>query len=124
MRASPASAGYRGISVNKLFLSAVVAGLCLSSMATAGDNENRKIDLVNQTHSKIIELYASAPGAKTWEENIIKGQTVDAGETMEVDLDDNTGNCKFDFKAVLAGGAEATLANFDVCVGEKLTITE
>lgn len=91
---------------------------------TAGDGKNRKIDLVNHTHSKIIELYASAPSTKAWEENIIKGQTVDAGETMEVDLDDDTGNCKFDFKAVLEGGAEATLASFDVCVGEKLTITE
>lgn len=96
----------------------------MSSLVTAGDGENRKIDLVNKTHSKIIELYASAPSTKAWEENIIKGQTVDPGETMEVDLDDESGNCKFDFKAVLAGGGEATLAGFDVCVGEKLTITE
>ncbi|MEO7064577.1 MAG: hypothetical protein ABI082_12505 [Dokdonella sp.] len=110
--------------MKKHLLSAVVAGLCLSSLATAGDGENRKIDLVNKTHSKIIELYASAPSTKAWEENIIKGQTVDPGETMEIDLDDESGNCKFDFKAVLAGGGEATLGGFDVCVGEKLTITE
>ncbi len=110
--------------MNKLFLSIVTAGMCLSSVAMAGDGENRKIDLVNHTHSKIIELYASAPSTKAWEENIIKEQTLAPGETMEIDLDDDTGNCKFDFKAVLEGGGEATIAGFDVCVGEKLTITE
>jgi hypothetical protein len=42
---------------------------------------------------------------------------------MEIDIDDGTGHCLYDFKAILTDGREATTRNVNVCTQESWTVT-
>jgi hypothetical protein len=82
---------------------------------------DRNVDVVNESSKAIKGFYASRTGLKSWEENIIKGDPIKSGETQPVDIDDGTGGCKFDFKAVFADGHEAVNENVDVCAISSVT---
>ena len=94
--------------------------LLLGSVAHAAD---RNVDIVNKTGRTMIHFYASKVGVDTWEEDILGNDKLDDGDTQPVDIDDGTGACKFDFKAVFAGGATLEKHNIDVCKISSYTYT-
>ena len=103
--------------------SALVSGVavicCLVSLpAVAAD---RNVDVINNTQKKITGFYASRTKLKSWQENIVKGDPIDPGETQPVDIDDGSGGCHFDFKAVFADGDEAINEDVDVCSVNSVT---
>lgn len=101
------------------FLCAVATGFLIVSLpALAAD---RNVDVVNKTGKPITGFYASRVNQKSWEENIVKGDPIKPGETQPVDVDDSSGACKFDFKAVFADGTEAVNENVDVCSVSSVT---
>jgi len=76
---------------------------------------NRKVDIVNQTGMTLAEFYASNTGTDDWEEDILGSDTLDNGDVFEIDVDDGTGACKFDFKAVFTDGSSHVRRAVDVC---------
>ena len=99
---------------------AAVAALCVGTgiPAFAAD---RNVDVINNSKKVIKAFYASRANLKSWEENIIEGDPIEAGETQPVDIDDGTGGCKFDFKAVFDDGQEVFNENVDVCEVTSVT---
>jgi len=106
-----------------MFRNTLVAGVAmfLVSASLPAFAADRNVDVVNNSSKAITGFYASRTGLKSWEENIIKGDPIKPGETQPVDIDDGSGGCKFDFKAVFAGGREAVNENVDVCATSSVT---
>lgn len=97
----------------------LVALLAMGSVsAMAAD---RRVNIVNQTGQTMVHFYASNSGSNSWEEDILGSDTLENGATQPVDIDDGTGACKFDFKAVFASGASLERKNIDVCTISSFT---
>ncbi len=86
-----------------------------SLIATAGYAADRHVDIVNKTGRTMTAFYASVTRSNSWEEDILGGDTVDNGDTQSVNIDDGSGKCVFDFKAVFRGGATAEKRGINVC---------
>ncbi|MFO1014899.1 MAG: hypothetical protein U1E50_14155 [Caulobacteraceae bacterium] len=81
----------------------------------APDRYNRNVLIVNQTGQTIREFYASRVTTDDWEEDILGQDVLRAGSSVRVNIDDGTGSCRFDFKAVLADGSSIIRNNINVC---------
>jgi hypothetical protein len=97
------------------------AGLFVVSAATLASAENRHVDVVNETGRTMTEFYASATNADEWEEDILGSDTLADGEVFDIDIDDGSGACKFDFKAVFTDGTSHVRRAVDVCTISKFT---
>ncbi len=96
---------------------AVITALLLTSLVTAqsNDGKDRRIILTNDTSVTLVEFYASNIDSDNWEEDILSGNLLRPGNEYEINIDDGTGYCLYDFKAVFADGDVVTNAEFDVC---------
>jgi hypothetical protein len=97
-----------------VFSAAVAAGLILSSAFTASALD-RRVVIVNNTSYTITEFYASSVGVDSWEEDILGTDVLPSGAQVRVNVDDGTGYCKYDFKAVFDDGDEAVKKGVNVC---------
>ncbi len=100
-----------------LLLSALLPFLA-AAPARAAD---RHVEIVNNTGRTMTSFYASRVGAKSWEEDILGQDTLDDGDSVTVNINDGSGACRFDFKAVFEGGASLEKANIDVCTISRFT---
>jgi len=92
--------------------------LCAVGTATAA---NRHVDIINATGKTMAEFYASATNTEDWEEDILGSDTLANGEVFDVDIDDGSGACKFDFKAVFTDGTSHVRRAIDVCTISQFT---
>jgi hypothetical protein len=83
--------------------------------STSAGAANRKVDIVNKTGMSMTHFYASNSGTNSWEEDILGQNVLDNGETIEINIDDGTGACRFDFKAVFADGDSLVRRGINVC---------
>jgi hypothetical protein len=98
-----------------------VTGLFVVSALTTASAANRHVDIINATGKTLSEFYASNSGTDDWEEDILGKDTLDDGEVFEINIDDGTGSCKFDFKAVFDDGTSHVRRGVDVCSISKFT---
>ena len=98
-------------------LVSALAACCLFAAATitAASAADRHVDIINKTGLAITEFYASNTGTDDWEEDILGLDVLENGETVNVNIDDGTGKCRFDFKAVFQNGQELVRKNINVC---------
>lgn len=99
----------------------LVAAMMLVSVASQA--ADRSVDIVNKTGLTMIHFYASNSGTNSWEEDILGNDKLANGDTQPINVKDGTGACKFDFKAVFAGGASSIRENIDVCSISTFTYT-
>jgi hypothetical protein len=99
----------------KIITTLAAAGFLAVSAFSAASAANRHVDIVNDTGMTMSEFYASATGTDDWEEDILGSDTLVAGEVFDIDIDDGTGACKFDFKAVFTDGSSHVRRSVDVC---------
>jgi hypothetical protein len=99
----------------KITATFAVAGFFAVSAFTTASAANRKVDIVNETGKTLTEFYASNTGTDDWEEDVLGSDILDVGEVFEIDIDDGTGACKFDFKAVFTDGTSHVRRAVDVC---------
>ena len=88
-------------------LSALIAGPALA--------EDRRVKVINETDHTIVQLYASNVGANDWEEDILGQEMLRPGQAVTINVDDGTGYCKYDFKAVFSDGDVLIRQGIDVC---------
>ncbi|MFG1297932.1 MULTISPECIES: hypothetical protein [Xanthobacter] len=101
------------------FRSAAIAALMVCAVAAPAAAKNRKVDIINKTGHTMTSFFASNVDEESWEEDMLDGDTLKNGETLEADINDGTGACIFDFKAVFADGDSVVKRKVDVCkVGE------
>lgn len=94
---------------------AALTGLFILVAATPGQAENRNVRIINETGSTMVEFYASNVGADTWEEDILGRDVLPSNDSIMMNIDDGTGYCLYDFKAVFADGDVVTDERIDVC---------
>ena len=92
--------------------------------AQSKDGHNRVVEIVNERASDIVRLYASRTTTDDWEENILSRQPIPAGARVEVNFDDGTGACLFDFRAVFRDEVVVHYWSIDVCRESYWRITD
>ncbi len=108
-----------------LTLSSLLLVSALSNTAFAApDSYNRHVLLVNNTSKDIVEFYGSNTGTEEWEEDILGVDVLESGEEVEINFDDESGYCKFDFKTVFSDDSEDITEGFNVCDFGTLTLTD
>lgn len=96
------------------FFSLAVLGLA-TTLALPAMAANRRVDIVNKTGMSMKHFYASTSGNNDWEEDILGKDMLEDGESFEANIDDGTGKCKYDFKAVFDNGASLVRNGINVC---------
>ncbi len=96
--------------------------LILSFGAGQAMAENRVVTFQNLSGQAIEALFGSNTGTNDWEEDLLGDGTLGIDEEIDVNFDDGTGSCAFDFKAVYGDGSEGVLPNVDVCSIASVTI--
>lgn len=99
-----------------MFIPAVVAAFALAGNAMAAD---RSVNIINSTSMTIKMFFASNVDVKKWEEDILGDDVLRPGESIGINIDDGTGHCTFDFRALLSDGSEIVKHDINVCrIGE------
>ena len=85
---------------------------------------DRRVVVVNNTSTAIQEFYASNTGQNDWQEDILGNDMLQPGQEVTINIDDGSGYCKYDFRAVFEDGAEAIKAGVIVCEVGRFTFEE
>lgn len=110
--------------MKKFFVASV---LCLLSFGGANSNaaENRRVKIVNRASAPIRYFYASNVDRGNWEEDILgPGRVLFTDHYIWVNIDDGSGHCRYDLRAVLADGRQAVRRNFNVCAESSWTVVD
>ena len=103
----------------KTVLLGALAALVVTVGVTGAQAYDRRVNIINNTYYDIREFYASNVGSRNWEEDILGRDILPAGYEVVVNIDDRSGYCKFDFRAVFEDGDEVITEGVNVCeVGE------
>ena len=74
-------------------------------------------DIVNGLAQPITRLYLVPSSSENWEDSLLDAP-LDAGETLEMTVDDNVSECHYDLRAVFKGRKDLEHRNVNIC---KLT---
>jgi hypothetical protein len=86
-----------------------------SASADASEAQNRHVNVMNMSSQTMRELYASPVTSDTWEEDLLGTGTLAAGDSIDANIDNGTGECSYDLRAVMADGREYIQRKVDVC---------
>lgn len=103
------------------------AGLALAFLAAgvvSASALDRRVQINNVSSLDIVEFYASNTGTEDWQEDILGNQTLPAGTSVMVNIDDGSGYCKYDFLAVTAEGDQAISSDNNVCELAEFDFTD
>ena len=93
-----------------------LAALALAAMTAAPAFAlDRQVRIVNNTGYTIVEFYGSNKGSKSWEEDILGRDVLGSGQSVNINFNDGTGYCMFDFKAVFNDGDVVTSKDINIC---------
>ena len=90
-------------------------GVASSAPAAASDTQDRHVMVMNMSSQTLRELYASPVTSDSWEEDLLGSRVLAAGESINANIDNGTGECSYDLKAVMADGREHIQRAVDVC---------
>lgn len=107
----------------KLKLLALTAILTLS-MTSTSLAVRRYVWIVNHTSVTMNEFYASNTKAEDWEEDILGDDVLEPGHKTRIDIDDGSGACLFDFKAVFEDGSAPVKHAVNVCRISSFTYSD
>jgi hypothetical protein len=97
-----------------VLLIASIAGVLLTSTGETRA-EDRRVRIINETSHTIVGFFASNVGRRSWEEDILGTKVLPPGQAVVVNIDDGSGYCLFDFKAVFNDGEVLIRERVDVC---------
>ncbi|MDX2336631.1 hypothetical protein [Brevundimonas vesicularis] len=103
--------------IRAIGLTAAMATLTLgvAAPASAGAGADRRVRIINDTRVTMTQFYASSVDADDWEEDILGNDVLRPGRSVRINIDDGTGECYFDFKAVFADGDVLVRERINVC---------
>ncbi|HEY0053698.1 MAG TPA: hypothetical protein VGB49_09820 [Caulobacteraceae bacterium] len=85
------------------------------ALAQSGDGRDRRVNIHNETGYTIVRFYASNSGRNNWEEDILGSGVLPSGRSVRINIDDGSGACLYDFKAVFSDGDELVRYRINVC---------
>lgn len=83
--------------------------------ATAQDRRDRRMDIINDTGRVVQEFYATNSKVKNWGRDLLGQDVIQPGQSYRFNFSDGTGQCTFDFRAVLDNGRFFERYRVDVC---------
>lgn len=106
-----------------VLMSSIVLTTGLSAK-TVTSKEDRRVVIVNHTSSSIYHFYASNVDRGGWEDDILGASVIPPGRRWVINIDDGTGHCYYDFKAVLRDGRKITRYGVNVCTTSSWTLSD
>lgn len=110
----------------KVAVIACVAALSLSACddtsTPVSSGSNKHVVIVNNSGKTVREFYGSNAGTSSWQEDILGTDMLEPGESVDINFEDGSGYCTFDFKAVFSDGSSAVESGFDVCAVSTVSI--
>ena len=104
------------MSFSKIGLAGFTAAVIMSSFASApAVAEDRRVRIINDTRHTMVRFYASNSSRTNWEEDILGQRVLPAGQSVMINIDDGSGACLFDFKAVFDDGDVLIRNQINVC---------
>ena len=83
----------------------------------------RRVQIINRASSPIEYLHASNTDHPKWDQDLLGPMRLIApGHSIEASIDDGSGHCRYDLRAVLLDGGEAVQPDFDVCANISWTV--
>jgi serine protease Do len=83
----------------------------------------RRVQIINRSSSAIEYLHASNTDHPRWDEDLLGPmRVIPPGRSIDAKIDDGSGHCRFDLRAVLLDGREAVQPDFDVCANIAWTV--
>jgi hypothetical protein len=71
--------------------------------------------VVNETGSRITAINASFAGRNQWTGDLLRGNAIEPRATLQIEVDDNLRECRFDLRAILADGRTASFRGINLC---------
>jgi hypothetical protein len=99
----------------------IAASLCIAAFAFTLSTpdiaaaQDRRVRIINGTGTTVTRFHASNTSRRNWEEDILGSSVLPAGRSVMVNIDDGSGACMFDFRAVLANGRTVEAYGMNVC---------
>ncbi|MEL6573089.1 MAG: hypothetical protein AAFQ64_15600 [Pseudomonadota bacterium] len=85
-------------------------------------NLNRNVLVTNSSNKTLYSFYGSNVTRTTWEEDILGKTVLAAGDSVMIDFDDGSSECRFDFRAIFTDGSEVIENNVDTCTTVQYTL--
>jgi hypothetical protein len=89
--------------------------LALLSTFAHADRYNRVVNIENNTDDTVQRFFASHIDSDSWEDDILKSSVLPPGYNVDADINDGTGYCLYDFKALFDTGEVIIRENVNVC---------
>jgi ABC-type glycerol-3-phosphate transport system substrate-binding protein len=105
-----------------LTLSGLALAGCDTGATSTSSNYDKHVLVVNDSSLTVTNFYGSNAGADTWQEDILGDGTLASGSSININFEDGSGYCTFDFKAVFSDGTSAVQTGIDVCSTSQVTI--
>ena len=86
-----------------------------TTTTTAVVHANRNVLIVNQSGSTVYRFYGSNSTRSSWEEDILGANVLPNGSSVNIDFNDGSAVCSFDFKIELTSGRVIEDYNVNVC---------
>ncbi|TYB82234.1 hypothetical protein [Maritimibacter fusiformis] len=110
-----------GFHFAKGFATAAVVAAGLLASTTSAMALERWVKVVNNTGYTMVAFYASHRDASTWQEDILGNNVLPSGYSININMNDGTGYCIFDFKAVFDDGDEVEVWGRNICELDTFT---
>jgi hypothetical protein len=106
-----------------LSVSLLLVALALVSLAPdTASAQDRRVRIINAGNVTVNSFYASNTNRQSWEEDILGNSVLAPGQSVMVNINDGTGACMFDFRAVLANGRKVESYGMNVCQISSWTV--
>ena len=111
----------------KIWTSALMAGSILCALQTAtgppASALDRHLELTNNTRMAIVEVYVAQVGTGRWQKDLLGDAILLPANSLLVDVDDETGYCRFDFKTIFDDGTSLIRRDINICTVERFAIS-
>ena len=95
-------------------LAALALGLsCAASLPAFA--LNRWVEIINYTDYTLVEFHATNEGNSLWGRDWLGWEVIPPGHSIHRNIDDGSGYCLYDFKAVFEDGEELMDYGINVC---------
>jgi hypothetical protein len=95
-----------------------------SAAPQSRDGYDRHVTIKNRTGWTMLRFYASDSRSDDWEEDILGRDVLEDGQNVRINIDDGSGACVYDFKAVFTNGRELTRSRINVCEISEYSYTK
>lgn len=82
---------------------------------SVSDGQNRNVSFVNNGKESIFYIYWANIASSSWSGDQLGSSTLPAGQSWQTTVDDGSGACRFNFRAVTRGGREILRNDINVC---------